>query len=71
MGALSHEEQARLDEHIFGKEILRGILFMRDLLGLTLVQAQDQFGIRYRELLDSRDERFTLSDTEYRKGFQS
>jgi len=71
MRTLSSTELALLDNHIFQKEILRGIQLLRNTLGLDLRGAQEEFTKRYEELRRSHGDRFTLSETEYWEGFYS
>jgi hypothetical protein len=71
MNSLSPDQSAKLDDHIVRKEILKGIHFLKDALGVNLAQALEQFSQRYRELRESKNDQFTVSHEEYWKDFYS
>lgn len=71
MKKLSPDQSAQLDGHILRKEILIGIRFIVDSLGVPLQVAMEQYSERYEELRKSKNEQFSVGHEEYWKDFYS
>ncbi len=71
MRELSAAESKQFDQYIFQRNILVGLVFLRERLDLPLPDALRVFKERYEALRQTEGNRFTVSDKEYFEGFYS
>ena len=64
-------EEIDIDELIFSKSIIPGIVALRNRRGCSLHEALSAFEQRYKVLRAEQPERFVCDETEYWKNFYS